>query len=440
MKKLGFTGQLFILFAGILLITTIAFSAITITSVRVIANDEVYSRLSSYSMFINNMDKNEERKRPEKDKNDMRFGYIIYNDGVVEEVSSDLDFEITDNIVKTLVNSVIKANNMPKIQGEETIDSRDIYYVSQHDNMNNPNCFIIVFTDETYAFGMIRTISFRSILVFFMMIFISILVISWWSNNYVKRIRCLQLHIENMPNNKYEKEYNDGGLDEVGQLSQSVEKMRLQIYHNEETKQEMLQNLSHDFKTPIAVIKSYAEAIQDGVESTEALNVIIEQADLLKSKVIKLLQYNSIEYLDKTNPFIDIEMTDLINDVVLKYKHQSSINFNLDLEPTIFKGYYENWDIVLSNIIENAIRYAKSEVKIVLRPDRIRIFNDGEHIDEKFIDSTFKPYEKGSKGQFGLGMSIVQKTVNFFDYTLSVRNEEPIGVSFIIESPNRTNN
>ena len=61
MKKLGFTGQLFILFAGILLITTIAFSAITITSVRVIANDEVYSRLSSYSMFINNMDKNEER-------------------------------------------------------------------------------------------------------------------------------------------------------------------------------------------------------------------------------------------------------------------------------------------------------------------------------------------------------------------------------------------
>ena len=52
MKKLGFTGQLFILFASILLIATIAFSAITITSVRAIAYDEVYSRLSSYSAFI----------------------------------------------------------------------------------------------------------------------------------------------------------------------------------------------------------------------------------------------------------------------------------------------------------------------------------------------------------------------------------------------------
>ncbi len=436
MKKLGFTGQLFILFASILLITTIAFSAITITTVRGIANEEVYSRLSSYSMFINNMEMGDDKKRPEREKNDMKFGYIIYNNGTWE-MNSDLDFEITDTFVETLVASVKNVNNMPRIQGRDTIESKDIYYVCQT-NMNNN--LVIIFTDDTYAFGMIKSISIRSIMVFITMIFISILVISWWSNVYIRRIRNLQLHIENMPNNKYEKKYVDGGDDEVGQLSCSIEKMRLQIYHNEETKQEMLQNLSHDFKTPIAVIKSYAEAIQDGVESTEALNIIIEQADLLKSKVIKLLQYNSIEYLDKTKPFIDIEMDNLINDVVLKYKHQSNINFNLDLENVIFKGYYENWDIVISNIIENALRYAQNEIKIVLRPDRIRIYNDGEHIDEKFIGNQFKPYEKGSKGQFGLGMSIVEKTVNFFDYKLSVKNEEPVGVSFIIESSKRSNN
>jgi two-component system sensor histidine kinase CssS len=436
MKKLGFTGQLFILFAGILLITTIAFSAITITTVRGIANEEVYSRLSSYSMFINNMEMGDDRKRPEREKNDMKFGYIIYNNGTWE-MNSDLDFEITDTFVEALVASVKNVNNLPRIQGRDTIESKDIYYVCQT-NMNDS--LVIIFTDDTYAFGMIKSISIRSIMVFITMIFISILVISWWSNVYIRRIRNLQLHIENMPNNKYEKKYVDGGDDEVGQLSCSIEKMRLQIYHNEETKQEMLQNLSHDFKTPIAVIKSYAEAIQDGVESTDALNIIIEQADLLKSKVIKLLQYNSIEYLDKTKPFIDIEMDNLINDVVLKYKHQSNINFNLDLENVIFKGYYENWDIVLSNIIENALRYAQNEIKIILRPDRIRIYNDGEHIDEKFIGNQFKPYEKGSKGQFGLGMSIVEKTVNFFDYKLSVKNEEPVGVSFIIESSKRSNN
>ena len=77
-------------------------------------------------------------------------------------------------------------------------------------------------------------------------------------------------------------------------------------------------------------------------------------------------------------------------------------------------------------------RYAKSKIKIVLRQDRLRIYNDGNHIDEQFLNSGFKPYEKGSKGEFGLGMSIVKKTVNFFGYNLEVVNEE-VGVSFIIK-------
>ena len=84
-----------------------------------------------------------------------------------------------------------------------------------------------------------------------------------------------------------------------------------------------------------------------------------------------------------------------------------------------------------NNIIDNAKRYAKTKIKIVLRKDRLRIYNDGEHIDEKFLDNIFKPYEKGSKGEFGLGMSIVKKTVDFFGLDLKVVNE-PVGVSFII--------
>ena len=94
-------------------------------------------------------------------------------------------------------------------------------------------------------------------------------------------------------------------------------------------------------------------------------------------------------------------------------------------------GYRENWHTVIDNIVDNAKRYAKTKIKIVLKPNRLRIYNDGEHIDEQFLNSIFKPYEKGSKGEFGLGMSIVKKTVDFFGYNLEVVNEE-VGVSFII--------
>lgn len=52
--------------------------------------------------------------------------------------------------------------------------------------------------------------------------------------------------------------------------------------------------------------------------------------------------------------------------------------------------------------------------KISLHDGVIQIYNDGEHIDEQFLNGFFKPYEKGSKGQFGLGMSIVKRHLIFW--------------------------
>ena len=227
----------------------------------------------------------------------------------------------------------------------------------------------------------------------------------------------------------------DDGDNKVATLSRSVEHMRKEISTNEKTKQEMLQNLSHDFKTPIAVIKTYAEAMVDGVEDVNSATAkIIEQADILRNKVNKLLQYNSLEYLSKDREFDDVVMNEIVNDLVKNYKYQiADIDFELDLDDNItFKGYRENWYTVVDNIIDNAKRYAKTKIKIVLKEGYLRIYNDGEHISDDFINNSFKPYEKGSKGQFGLGMSIAQKTIYFFGMKLVVKNEE-VGVSFIIE-------
>ena len=208
--------------------------------------------------------------------------------------------------------------------------------------------------------------------------------------------------------------------------------MRVEIQESEKQKQEMLQNMSHDFKTPIAVIKSYAEAQQDGMADEESSRIIISQAEILKHKVNRLLQYNSLEYLQKDHEFEDVDMKEVIEEVVMGYKFQTELEIELDLtEDIFFKGYRENYFTVVDNIIDNAKRYAKSKIKIILKKDRLRIYNDGEHIDEQFIKHSFKPYEKGSKGEFGLGMSIVQKTVDFFGMKLIVKNES-IGVSFII--------
>ena len=59
-------------------------------------------------------------------------------------------------------------------------------------------------------------------------------------------------------------------------------------------------------------------------------------------------------------------------------------------------------------------------------------YNDGEPIDNDNIEALFQPYEKGTKGQFGLGLSIVHKTCTMYGYNVAAVNQET-GVSFIIE-------
>ncbi len=437
MKKLSISGQLMTLVIFVILIASVLFSLVTFSTVYAVAQNEVYSRLSTYSYIINSEYSSPDRR--ERGFPDMEVGFQVCRNGEVFQTSENLyTMYIKEEELKELISKIKTEATAQKvaapdyrIQGNTESSYGKVYYVCQvRDNFNN---YTIMFTGTVYMRGLISNLSLRLILLFFGLILITIIIIYIWNYLFARRIHRLQDHILNLSKNKYDESYIDDSQDEIGILSQSIENMRLEISKNEHTKQDMLQNLSHDFKTPIAVIKSYAEAIQDGVESKEQLSIIIEQADILKNKVNRLLQYNSLEYLEKDREFEDVNMNEIINEVILTYKYQTDLNFILELEDDIsFKGYKENWYTVVSNIVDNAKRYAKSEIKICLKENLLRIYNDGEHIDEQFVNNSFKPYEKGSKGQFGLGMSIVQKTVNFFDMNLSVRNEDPTGVSFII--------
>ena len=77
------------------------------------------------------------------------------------------------------------------------------------------------------------------------------------------------------------------------------------------------------------------------------------------------------------------------------------------------------------------MRYAKKEIKITAKQNKLILYNDGESIDEDFLEAIFTPFRKGIKGEFGLGLSIVKKTLNVMGYDISIKNETK-GVSFII--------
>lgn len=426
MKKLSISGQIAILFSFILVISALAFTSITLGRLKYVAEQETYSRLITYSALLD-----AHTQDPDVDFDDMEVGFVKVRGGIVlasTDISSylskiELEKIIQDALNTHSTNSIIKRKMI-------NLDRKTIYYVvTFKDGGQSLN---MIMTNSLFVHNLSNNVSLHIILVFIIIVCLTTICIALWSNQFTKRLHRLQSHILSLPSNGYNVSYQDTALDEVGELSRAIETMRIEIQESEKQKQEMLQNMSHDFKTPIAVIKSYAEAQQDGMADEDSSKIIIAQAEILKHKVNRLLQYNSLEYLQKDREFEDVNMKEVVEEVVMGYKFQTELDIELDLtEDIFFKGYRENYFTIVDNIIDNAKRYAKSKIKVVLKKDRLRIYNDGEHIDEQFIKHSFKPYEKGSKGEFGLGMSIVQKTVDFFGMRLIVKNET-IGVSFII--------
>ena len=88
------------------------------------------------------------------------------------------------------------------------------------------------------------------------------------------------------------------------------------------------------------------------------------------------------------------------------------------------------WEIVDNSIDEALAGYA-SHIKVILKDQYLEIINDGEPIDNSNPESLFQPYEIGHKGQFGLGLSIVYKTVTMYGFKVEALNKED-GVSFVI--------
>ena len=127
------------------------------------------------------------------------------------------------------------------------------------------------------------------------------------------------------------------------------------------------------------------------------------------------------------------DMKHVIETVLLNHKMlHPTIEITTELtEQVYFDGVEEAWRVTVENIMENALRYAKSSIKIVLKQDELTIENDGPAIDEERLKVLFKPYEKGQGGKFGLGLSIVWKVATANRYAVSGENTSE-GVIFRI--------
>ena len=417
MRKPNLTEQLLFICIVIVVIMIISLGIILPRNLLPIYEDNLYNYLGE---SLNILDS------PENSKINSEVAYIYVNNE---------NIYISNNLNKVLGLDSPK-EILSKINKEEGkfLYNKKVYYYS---TITSNNTKKIALTGSSYINDM-RISIFKIILLVVGITFIIVsMVILIWSNSLVNRIKKLKEKIDNLNNDNYNHKIKYDYEDEISTLEVALEKMRVYLKEEEEYKNQMYQNISHDFKTPITVMKSYIEAFEDGViADKEAVKVSKEQLSKLEGKVHSLLYLNKLNYFKDKKDIIKerCDVSKVVFDSVDKFSLvRNDVKFTLDIDEknTIFKGSSEMWEAIIDNILNNFIRYANKEIKITIKNNKIILFNDGPNIDKDVLNNIFSPFEKGVNGVFGLGLSIVKKTLTFLNYDINIQNTKN-GGKFII--------
>jgi two-component system sensor histidine kinase CssS len=233
--------------------------------------------------------------------------------------------------------------------------------------------------------------------------------------------------------------------DEFGKLSKQFEDMRINLIRYDEAQKDFLQRASHELKTPIMIIQSYAQSVKDGVYPEERLDdtmdIILEEAELMEKRVKKLLYYTKVDSLRDEKPNREAVSFGQLAEVIKERfaTNRTDVSIAVSGEEVELKVDPEQWLVVLENLVENALRYAKSQITLSARTEGnsqvMTIENDGEPISEAEATRLFEPFNKGKKGQFGLGLAIVKRIVERHKGQIKAENVAG-GVRFTITVPN----
>ncbi|GLC29531.1 sensor histidine kinase [Clostridium omnivorum] len=316
-----------------------------------------------------------------------------------------------------------------------------VLYVIRVNNDKKKGNFIVSYMWDTYRNSLSRNLLRKLFTTMIIALIISLIAAKYLAQKLVVPLRQLENKVKKIGIKQWHESIDIDRDDEIGELSKSIEEMRKELVKQDEYEQTMLQQVSHDLKTPLMVIRSYVRAVEDRIypkgNLENTMKVIDTEAESMQKRIKNLLYLTKIRYMSKhISDFGKININPLVDKVVNSFIYnEKKIDFELNISDIKILGDEEQWAVVFENIIDNQLRYAKHIIKINVYEDStyqyITIYNDGEHIHPEKLQTIFDTFNKDKGGNFGLGLDIVRRIVSMYNGTIKAKNDE-IGVSFII--------
>lgn len=254
----------------------------------------------------------------------------------------------------------------------------------------------------------------------------------------------LSQHISSIAERNFDTKINMSVDDELREFVNNINIMseKLEIY--DKAQKTFFQNASHEFRTPLMSIQSYAEGIKYKVVDTdEAADIIIDETKRLTRLVEDLLYLSRLNTIDDNYHYNNLDFNDLIKSCVRRM-NTITVNNNIKIILTnIDKKIEINADEeklsrAITNIISNCIRYASSAViltvKVIDSKILLTISDDGVGFQKNDLPNIFERFYKGKKGNFGLGLPISKNIIEKHNGEIIAKNSDS-GALFIIELP-----
>ncbi len=248
-------------------------------------------------------------------------------------------------------------------------------------------------------------------------------------------------------------------LDKIGlvfnEMAATISNNIQELKDTDEFRKELISNVSHDLRTPIASIQGYAETLlikKDNIDSKEQikyLEIIYSSCERLKKLVGELFELSKLQTNQvKLNPE-PFSIAELVSDIANKFRIISqkkgiSINTFIPKDNPIVKADIILIDRVLQNIIDNAIKFCREGDYINIDIHRldtaeveIKISDSGEGIHQDELPYIFERYYKGKKysESTGLGLAIVKKIIDLHNSHIHVFSQSGKGTSFSFSLP-----
>jgi signal transduction histidine kinase len=242
--------------------------------------------------------------------------------------------------------------------------------------------------------------------------------------------------------------------DEIGRLAEDFNTMSKEIAKASALQRELVANVSHDIRTPLTMIKGYAETIKDLTgdnkeKREEQLDIIIEESNRLNLLVNDILDLSKLQAGQLVLQYTQFDLAKKMMDILKRYDlltTNEGYHFTLQSPPSVIV-YADEVKIeqVIYNLLNNAVNHtgADKQITVVLldQPDRavLQVIDTGAGIEKEYLpliwDRYYKPYKKKDRKGMGtgLGLSIVKGILQAHHFAYGVNSTVGQGSTFWFE-------